>query len=636
MARQNGITLSFLPLYYLTALSIGYYSGFFLLLFGPEALERTRRRFAARRLLCHVVPVLVYMLAGLTPVGLLLENVPAIRASNAPHLDRYARLAAGSLPPEGAVVISDDSTRLWVLQAALARDGKAGRYLPVETRNLFLAAYREWLSRKYPGRWPQPKDETKPAAAGPTVASLDSAGQIKLMFNLMESNRVYCLQSGVGLLLDQLNLQPRGLLHEVKFYAPDSLSEPPLPSVALAENQAFWQSAIETGVKPLLGLISQAELPRSAFEGRLMESAHLQTPPPAQARVLGQWYSGALNRWGVTLQRNGRWSEATPCFALAQELNPENLPAHINLQCNSNLLAHHKMTVDRTMSLPDQFSRGRGVALVLTEDGPFDDPSYCYCLGQAFASDGMRWQACQQFERLAALVPGDIYARLALGDLYTRGGRANLALQIATDIRASFDLQPLDPTSKVKVSLLEARAWLSVTNLPTAQGIISALLATHRGDASVLQGALAALTDYQCYSDAFRIIDRQLQFNPKDTIALVNKGNLCVLTGVPSNAIPPLTLALSLTNSLVARYLRALAYSRTGSLDAAEADYQEILRASPNAYPAYARLSEIAERRKDTQAAVRYCEQYLSGARADTEEARTVAARLKSLQQAQH
>src|ERR1035441_1466362 len=185
------------------------------------------------------------------------------------------------------------------------------------------------------------------------------------------------------------------------------------------------------------------------------------------------------------------------------------------------------------------------------------------------------------------------------------------------------------------MAFLEARVYSRMTNRLMARGIIDSLMFEHPRDATVIARAAAILADYQCYSDAFRITDRQLQLDPKDTIALVNKGDFCVLIGDYSNAIPPLTLALSLTNSPVARYLRALAYSRTGSLDAAEADYQEILRASPNAYSAYAGLSEIAERRKDTKAAVRYCEQYLSGARAGTEEARTVAARLKSLQQAQ-
>ena len=120
-----------------------------------------------------------------------------------------------------------------------------------------------------------------------------------------------------------------------------------------------------------------------------MKLGHLQTPPPIQARVVAAWYSAALNRWGVTLQRNGRWREATPCFALAQELNPDNLPARVNLQCNSNLLAHQKMTVVRAQSFQEQFGRDRSLLQIVAENGPFDEPSYCYHLGLNCAGGGM-------------------------------------------------------------------------------------------------------------------------------------------------------------------------------------------------------------------------------------------------------
>ena len=640
VARQTGLPLPFLPLYYLTALSIGYYGGFFLLLFGIAALQRLSRRQTIRRVLCQTVPILVYILSSLALAGLLLENVPAIRATNARHLDQYARLATRSLPPEGAVVLSDDPTCLTVLLAALAREGREGRYVPVETRSLPLVAYRAWLSRKYPGQWPEPKTEAKPAAAGnaasKTNAPLDPLRLVQLVSRVAESNHVYYLQPGVGLLFDQFYLQPHGLLHEMKSYPPELMSDPALTSTALAENQAFWQSAIETDVKPVLRLISQPALARPAFEKRLMRLGHLQTPPPAQTRVLALWYSGALNRWGVTLQRNGRWSEATPFFALAQEMNPDNLPARVNLQCNSNLLARKEMTVVRTPFLQEQFGKYRNLNQVLADNGPFDDPSYCYHLGLGFAGGGMMRQACQQFERIKALVPGDVAARLMLGNLFNGAKVPSRALQVAAEIQADPDLRPLGPTNEVEVSLLEARAWFAMTNRPKAQGIVYALLATHLGDAFVLERAVATFMACQSYSDALRLTDRQLQLAPNDAATLANKGSLYILTGDFSNAIPPLTLSLSLTNTYAARFNRAIAYSRTGNLDAAEADYQELLQAFPTAYRAYYELGEIALQKRDTNAAIRYCEQYLSKADADTEEARSVAARLKSLQQGRH
>ena len=637
IARQTGLPLPFLPLYYLTALSIGYYSGFFLLLFGAAALQRVSRRDTFRRILCRVVPNLVYVLLSVALVGLLLENVPAIRATNAPHLDQYARLAAESLPPEGAVVLSDDPARLAVLQAALAREGKAGRYVPVESRNLPFEAYRAWLSRKYPERWPAPDAETGPAFAGlrasQTNAPLDGMGLARLVSRVAQSNRVYCLQPGISYLFEVFYLQPHGLLHEMKSYPVELLGDPPLTAAELAENETFWQRAIETGARPIQRLVSEPELARPDFQKRLMKLGHLQTPPPAQVRVLAGWYSAALNRWGVTLQRNGRWKEATPCFTLAEELNPNNLPARANLQCNSNLLTRTKMTVDRTQSFQDQFGKYRSSVQIVVENGPFDEPSYCYHLGLGFAGGGLLRQACQQLERVRALVPDDLSLRLMLGDLFNGSSVPDHALKVVAEIQADPDLRPLGPTNEVEVALLEARAWFAKTNRPVAQGIIYALLATHPGDAWVSERAVATFTAYQSYSDALRVTDRQLQLTPNDPVALANKGNLCVLTGDFSNAIPPLTLSLSLTNTYAARLNRAIAYVRTGRLDAAEADYQELLRAFPTAHRAYYGLGEVAMLRGDTNTAIRYCEQYLAKAGTDTEEAKAVAARLRSLQQ---
>ena len=637
IAHQLGLSVAFLPLYYLTALSIGYYSGFFLLLFGPLALERTDRRATVRPLLCQVVPPLVYALVGLTLAGLLLKNGPAIRAANAPHLDRYARLVVEALPPGGAIVLSDDPARLMLAQAALAREGKAGSFVAVEARNLASASYRAWLGRKYPGRWPDPEAEAKILAVTPASSQADPAREaafigVRLVSRLAETNRIYSVQPSFGYWPEQFYLQPHGLIHEMKPYPGDSLSTPPLTVAELAENQSFWQAALETAVNPVLNLAFLPELPRPAIQKRLMKLAHLQTPPPLQAAVLAGWYSGALNRWGVTLQRNSRYREATPCFTLAQELNPDNFPARISLQCNTNLVARQKLAVLRTLVFPEQFGRYRNsLVQMLTECGPFDDPTYCYLLGQSMAEGRMLRQACQQLVRCSELVPDDLGVRLQLGDWYNSVSRPEKTFALVDKIKAAPELRPLGPKREMEVELLEARAWFAQTNRPMAEGIIYALLATHPGDPFVLERVGATFTACQRYADALRTIDRLLQLAPDDPAALASKGNICLLSGDYSNAIPLLTLSLSRTNTFVSRLNRASAYLQLGLADAAEADYQEIVRAFPNAYRASAILGEIAWQKHDTNTAIRYYEQYLSQAAADTDDGRFVAARLESI-----
>jgi hypothetical protein len=112
-----------------------------------------------------------------------LKNAPAIHAASARYLDQYARLAAASLPPEGAVGLSDDPGCLAVLQAELTRAGKMGLYPLVGTRALPFPAYRAWLRRKYPGRWPDPPIGVQPASGSPaaavTNAPQDAMGWVK-------------------------------------------------------------------------------------------------------------------------------------------------------------------------------------------------------------------------------------------------------------------------------------------------------------------------------------------------------------------------------------------------------------------------------------------------------------------------
>jgi len=90
------------------------------------------------------------------------------------------------------------------------------------------------------------------------------------------------------------------------------------------------------------------------------------------------------------------------------------------------------------------------------------------------------------------------------------------------------------------------------------------------------------------------------------------------------------------TNTVGVRLNRAIAYLRTGRPDAAEVDYQALLQASPAAYDACSGLVGTALQIGDTNTAIRYCEQYLAKAEADTEETKAVATTLKSLRQVRH
>jgi tetratricopeptide (TPR) repeat protein len=519
-----------------------------------------------------------------------------------------------SLPPEGAVVCSSDPTRLALPREALGREGKAGHYLAVDENALPSERYRAWLKRRYPRQWTEPPVTPKPEALGnptpPASEPMSLLSWLRLLDWIAQSNRVCYLQPSSGYLTELFYPLPRGLVYELKRYPTNAFNGPPPTAPEMAENEAFWKRASETGVNPLARLISEAEQPPPGLAGLLMQRAHVTRPLPDSMRVLAHWYSGALNSRGVLLQRQEQWQAATPCFAMALELNPDNLPAQVNLQCNSNRIGGRQLTLVLPQSLAEQFAKFRNVDQVLIADGPFDDPACCFQLGLAYAREKLARQAGQQLERAQALAPKEISPRLALGNLLNLCRMPERALQVAAEIRADPSLQPLDPKVDVDLAFLEAEAWFVKTNRAKAVGILQSLLDSNPGDSALLERIKVAFAMTGSYTNALRLAEQQLQGSPDSIPALMDKALLCLVVGDFSNAVPAYTRVLSLTNSYPALLNRALAYLQTTQWNRAEADYQKALSASPKSSEPYYGLSEVASRRGDTNGAKTY---YLSG-----------------------
>ena len=604
IASKLGIALPFLPLYYLAALSVGWYSGFFLLLlrgssspeppassgrFAPGATQRPD----LQRVLRWIVPKCIYLLTALATAGLLFKNLPAIQAMNLPHLRQYGQLTAQSLPPGGGTVLSADPLPLLVLQATLAGEARSDHFVPVSTPLLRSAQYQKYLHRKFPQHWPDTAELIPTALASSTTNELEApAEQVQLITRLAQTDRLFYLHPACGNLFEYFYLEPQGLIYELKRYPTNALNAPPLLPAALTNNKAFWTPANKTVVEPLQALIARFEHPQRNLRTTLMNSAHLEMPAPFQLEGVARLYAIALNAWGVTLQRNGRLSEATRCFESALNLNHRNLAAGMNLRCNSNLLASQKVTVAQPSALEEIAGRYRNVTQLVTEDGPVDDPSFCFQLGLVFAGNRLYRQSSQQFDRVKTLVSGDISAPLAPGSLSDLREARSKTLALLAEICADPRIRPLAPAAEKERTFLEAETWF----------------------------------------DALRMAHRQLRINPDDTSALLDKGTILLRLGTYSNAIPSLTRVLALTNSPVALLNRAIAYLCMSNLAEAKTDYLKLRQVWPNDPRVYYGLGEIAYGTKDTNAAVDYYKSYLAHANAATEETKFVAARLKALQ----
>jgi len=78
--RQIVPEVPFLTFYYLGALSLGYFSGYFLLVFGTRVAKFRRRLHPFMRLVNSCVTALVWLLVIATPAALVCKNLPLMRA----------------------------------------------------------------------------------------------------------------------------------------------------------------------------------------------------------------------------------------------------------------------------------------------------------------------------------------------------------------------------------------------------------------------------------------------------------------------------------------------------------------------------------------------------------------------------
>ena len=76
---------------------------------------------------------------------------------------------------------------------------------------------------------------------------------------------------------------------------------------------------------------------------------------------------------------------------------------------------------------------------------------------------------------------------------------------------------------------------------------------------------------------------------------------------------------------------RAIAYLRSGQLEAAQHDYESLQKSFPTSWQVYYGLGEIAYQKKDTNAAVRSYQLYLTNSPPGNTETNFIIARLKEL-----
>ena len=630
-----------LTLYFFTALSIGYCTGYFLLVFSRAPVP-TKRDLRPLPILppgfMWFCPVVVggVLLCATVCVGLLIyKNQPVIAQINDDTLLKFSQLTTDNLPPGGAILLCDSDSpglnqplRSVLMQAAVAHADKEAQFPVLDTQSLNYPAYHQYIKRRYPAQFPLIIKDPKASFVLPLDIAL-------LLGSLAKSNTLCYLHPSYGYYFEQFYQQPHGLIYPMQEFATNALLPKPLTKERIAENETFWTKAISILGPTVEKSLAEAEVKQ--YEGGSVPKwllMHLHAAPLANqnAMKVGEFCSRSLNDWGVQLQRAGELEKAAQRFRDAQRLNPYNVIASINLAFNAKLQAREPIEIDLSYVNADSFGIYRNWNSVMNANGPFDDVSFVFEGAFQFFQNGFFRQSASQFDRVRQLQPNNLVVRLQLAQLYLIGRQGDATLEVLHDPLTRPAPFGLNENNSTGLHILAAAAHFQKNEVNDGVRLLESEIVRHPNDDGLRTAVTQAYFLRGLYTNALHLIEGKLATAPNDATWIFGKGYACIQMGNYEDSIKAMTHVLQLqTNNDSARFNRALSHLQLDQLDPARADYAALQVTYTNSAPVAYGLGEIAWRKKETAEALRNYQIYLANAVTNTAEFTTIRERLAQL-----
>lgn len=625
--RNIGYGLPFLSLYWLAALSVGYFSGYFLVIFRPFN-NRGRQQDPFERPLNRLASGFVILLALVAPAILCLKNHPEIRINNRNEVRDIAELVAAKLPKSG-YLLSDDPRWALLTKIWLARTDRDKDFVIAETWALRSPGYHRYQRQKYGERWPFAEEARRKDL-------LSVAFMLETLKRLEKVGELYYLHPSFGFFFEHYYAEPHGLVFKLKPYGDTTLLPPALSPPILAENEAFWDKVSREQLPKILQILTpKYPTATKSLRDELTKILKLSAESHAELRSLGTLYSRTLNYWAVELQKAGDLEKSAVQFDLAQQINPKNIVAKINLAFNRNYRAGKRERVISPTTVEDLFGdEYRSWDAVLTANGPFDEQNLCYAQGLTLFQNGLYRQSAQAFDRVHTFAPEDPPSRLWLGQLNLMARKPARALELVREIVEQPARFELDTTNRTDALCLVAKAHLQLNQSDQAKTLLEVAIQASPTNFYLLANAIGILSGSGDYSTALINVDRLLTLNPDSDFGLLHKGYINIQLNAYAEAVLAMTQLLTIkTNQPEALLNRAIAYFRSEKFDPARQDYETLQRVWPTLYQnqiSYG-LGEIAFRRNDTNGAIRQYQTYLSNAVPNSAETKLIESRLREL-----
>jgi len=472
------------------------------------------------------------------------------------------------------------------------------------------------------------------------MGAVNPIGLVGTLNLLAKSNNVCYLNPSYGYYFEIFYLEPHGLVYRLKTLPETTLLPPPLTADVITENQNFWDQTIEQEF-PRVEKESIARQPSGKNPvAWLIRRLRSRAEPNPNALLAANLYSRSLNYWGVQLQRASRLPAAANCFTNALKINPDNQVAEINWKFNQSLQAGKTPSLDPNWINSDRYGKYRDWNSLLSANGPFDDPNFCFqdgiiCMANTFHDQPMPLmrQALAEFHRVRQLVPDSLVTRLKLAQLYLFNHLADPALEALHDPLAEPLRFGLSESNSVDLNVLAAAAYFQKGETAPGGELLDLEMSRHPDNESLVTSAAQAYMMHGLYTNALRVINHQLVKTPDNPQWIFGKGYANLQLHRYDQAVTAFTRVLEIaTNDPTARFNRALAYLDSDRLNDARADYATLQSTYTNSFQVAFGLAEVAWRQHETNEAIRNYELYLAHAPTNSVEYQTVGERLKALQ----
>jgi tetratricopeptide (TPR) repeat protein len=643
---------TFLSFYYLAALSVGYFSGYVLLVFGKEVEYRWGQAAGLVRSINLTLTGLLWSAVIGLPVLLFWWDYPHIRDYNNPVVAQFGIEMAKSLPARPAIVLADDPYRLYLAMGAARRLGLTNQYTFIESRELIHREYLRYLADRYPSF----RGDIKSPDRLPDEISSRSVGD--LLAHLAQRGTVYYLHPSCGSYFEEVCMTPYrlgGFLHP---YPSNVMTTLVLTQEAIVTNQAYWH-ALQKGA-----LATLTNFAKTGPDGLPERSA--------DAVRVANYYSQMLNCWGTDLQKaatelhltpqvkSGMLNDASNQFQEAILLNPNNVIARANLQYNPRLRGEPAGLLINTDQLAAEIDAWD---IAIDVYGPADVPALDLSIGGYFAHGGDYRQAAHLFQRCLELATNDPSAKpdlgpaeLGMAKTYIDMGLPDSALGILHGIPETAGINPLERVRVEAMAYGKKNEFATVDRLLTEArgknpkeaefaGVTAefyklmgySVLKESNGDTNKEKGSVQWFQkSLAARDDELRLLNDPIKVTAHAAeIPLINlqRIEMQMMLKDYSNAIVTSSTMLRQNPEYLEPLLdRAISELDLGRLDAAKTDYQALEKTPGPSYKVYFGLAQVAQKQNDKKAEIHYDQLYLKYAPHNTAEYTNINQQLRKLE----